>query len=79
MYSKKDKTLFPVNQFLNENFLNLPERELQSEAGEETQEEADPDLGHEHLRDLPHGVVQVVRLVEEEEEVPGHVEEVGHE
>ena len=64
---------------MNDYFLKFPERKLQSEGGEETDEEADPELGQEPHGDLPHGVVEGVGLQQEEVEVEGHVEEVGHE
>ena len=71
--------LFASNQLLNENFLNFPKRQLQSEAANEAQPEVYPDLSHEPAGDLPHGEVHTVGLGQEEEVVPGHVEEVGHE
>ena len=65
------------------------------DASSQSNSETNQKLGHEHishlqrsikyfiifsnLRDLPHGVVDVVLLAEEEDEVPAHVEEVGHE
>ena len=59
--------------------MNFPKRKLQSETTNKAQAKVDPDLSDEPDGDLPHGEVQPVLLGQEEEEVPGHVEEVGHE
>ena len=64
---------------LNEYFLKFAEGKLQSKTAEESYEETDPEMGHEPLCDQPHGVVDRVGLHQEEIEVEGHVEEVGHE
>ena len=63
----------------NEYFLKFPEGKFQSETAQESQEETDPELAHEPLRDQPHGVVDRVGLQQEEVGVEGQVEEVRHE
>ena len=59
--------------------MNFPKRKLQSETTNKAQAKVDPDLSDEPDGDLPHGEVQPVLLGQEEEEVPGHVEEICHE
>ena len=64
---------------LKEYFLKFPCRQFQGESSQETEEETDPELAHEPLRDEPHAVGDGVGLQQEEVEVEGQVEEVGHE
>ena len=53
--------------------------ELESEAGDQAQGQADKQLRHEYLGEQPHREVHVVVLDVEVVPVPGHVEQVGHE
>ena len=53
--------------------------ELESEAGDQAQGQADKQLRHEYLGEQPHREVHVVVLHGEVVEVERHVEEVSHE